>query len=66
MKVQLDHSDMASIVRSIRDDVGAYLAAREAERNVWKHLWASNGAYTEAILKAVAEYYDKKAEEKDV
>ena len=67
MKVQLDHEDMASIMRSVRDDVGAYLAAREAEKNVWKHPWASNGAYTEAIFKAVAEYYEKKAEgEKDV
>jgi hypothetical protein len=64
MKVALDCQDMARIFHQVRDDLGAYFAGVEAEKSVPGPPWGTPpGAYTEAILKAIAKHYESKAKE---
>ena len=62
MKVELDCEDIASVLRSVKNNIGAYLAGVKAEKRVVKLPWGSPpGSYVEAILDDIAEFYDKKA-----
>ena len=60
MKVQLDPEDMAGILREMKGDIGARLAAIRAERETNKLPWVASGTYTDNILEAIASYYQSK------